>query len=134
MNYKHLHYFWAVAKAGGIVRAAKQLHISPQTLSGQIKLLEGRLGCALLRKQGRGVELTDEGRVALGYADQIFALGAELSAQLGQTREAGQALDFRVGLADSVHKAIAYRLLEPALAVGPTRWPASFRAWWPSTS
>ena len=119
MNYKHLHYFWAVAKAGGIVRAAKQLHISPQTLSGQIKLLEGRLGCALLRKQGRGVELTDEGRVALGYADQIFALGAELSAQLGQTREAGQALDFRVGLADSVHKAIAYRLLEPALAVGP---------------
>ncbi|MBK7613198.1 MAG: transcriptional activator NhaR [Burkholderiales bacterium] len=119
MNYKHLHYFWAVAKAGGIVRAAKQLHISPQTLSGQIKLLEGRLGSALLRKQGRGVELTDEGRVALGYADQIFALGAELSAQLGQTREAGQALDFRVGLADSVHKAIAYRLLEPALAVGP---------------
>ena len=119
MNYKHLHYFWAVAKAGGIVRAAQQLHISPQTLSGQIKLLEGRLGCALLRKQGRGVELTDEGRVALGYADQIFALGAELSAQLGQTREAGQALDFRVGLADSVHKAIAYRLLEPALAVGP---------------
>ncbi|MBP6337749.1 MAG: transcriptional activator NhaR [Vitreoscilla sp.] len=119
MNYKHLHYFWAVAKAGGIVRAAKQLHISPQTLSGQIKLLEGRLGCALLRKQGRGVELTDEGRVALGYADQIFALGAELSAQLGHTREAGQALDFRVGLADSVHKAIAYRLLEPALAVGP---------------
>ena len=119
MNFKHLHYFWAVAKAGGIVRAATQLHISPQTLSGQIKLLEGRLGCALLRKQGRGVELTDEGRVALGYADQIFALGAELSAQLGQTREAGMALDFRVGLADSVHKAIAYRLLEPALAVGP---------------
>jgi LysR family transcriptional activator of nhaA len=119
MNYKHLHYFWATAKAGGVVRAAAQLHISPQTLSGQIKLLEGRLGCALLRKQGRGVELTHEGRVALGYADQIFALGAELTAQLGQTREAGQALDFRVGLADSVHKAIAYRLLEPALAVGP---------------
>jgi LysR family transcriptional activator of nhaA len=119
VNYKHLHYFWATAKAGGIVRASQRLHISPQTLSGQIKLLEGRLGCALLRKQGRGVELTEEGRLVLGYAEQIFALGAELQAQLGQAREAGQALDFRVGLADSVHKAIAYRLLEPALAVAP---------------
>jgi LysR family transcriptional activator of nhaA len=119
LNYKHLHYFWAAAKAGGIVRAAEQLHVSPQTLSGQIKLLEARLGCALLRKQGRGVELTHEGRVALDYAEQIFALGAELGAQLRQAKAAGQALDFRVGLADSVHKAIAYRLLEPALAVGP---------------
>lgn len=119
LNYKHLHYFWAAAKAGGIVRAAEQLHISPQTLSGQIKLLEARLGCALLRKQGRGVELTQEGRVALGYAEQIFALGAELGTELRQTRAVSQTLDFRVGLADSVHKAIAYRLLEPALAVGP---------------
>lgn len=119
LNYKHLHYFWAAAKAGGIVRAAEQLHISPQTLSGQIKLLESRLGCALLRKQGRGVELTHEGRVALGYAEQIFALGAELGTQLHQAKAAGQALDFRVGLADSVHKAIAYRLLEPALGAAP---------------
>ena len=61
MNFKHLHYFWAAAKAGGIVRAGEQLHISPQTLSGQIKLLEERLGCALFRKVGRGIELTDEG-------------------------------------------------------------------------
>ena len=117
MNYKHLHYFWAVAKAGGIVRAAKQLHISPQTLSGQIKLLEGRLGCALLRKQGRGVELTDEGRVALGYADQIFALGAELEAAVRHERGTRKVLDFKVGVADSVTKSLAYRLLEPALNV-----------------
>lgn len=117
MNFKHLHYFWAVAKAGGVVRAGEQLHMSPQTLSGQIKLLEERLGCALFRKQGRGLELTDEGRLALGYADQIFALGAELSAKLSQVRGSDQVVDFRVGIADAVPKAIAYRLLEPALAV-----------------
>jgi len=117
MNFKHLHYFWAAAKAGGIVRAGEQLHVSPQTLSGQIKLLEDRLGCALFRKAGRGLELTDEGRVALGYADQIFALGAALVAQVGLASGAGQVLSFRVGIADSVPKAIAYRLLEPALAV-----------------
>ncbi len=117
MNFKHLHYFWAAAKAGGIVRAGEQLHISPQTLSGQIKLLEQRLGCALFRKAGRGLELTDEGRMALGYADQIFALGAELEAHVGRSGASGRPLDFRVGIADSVPKEIAYRLLEPALAM-----------------
>ncbi len=118
MNFKHLHYFWAAAKAGGIVRAGEQLHISPQTLSGQIKLLEDRLGCALFRKSGRGLELTDEGRLALGYADQIFALGAELEARVGRgARSSEQGLDFHVGIADSVPKAVAYRLLEPALGV-----------------
>ncbi|HSW03844.1 transcriptional activator NhaR [Aquabacterium sp.] len=117
MNFKHLHYFWAAAKAGGIVRAGEQLHISPQTLSGQIKLLEDRLGCALFRKAGRGIELTEEGRLALGYADQIFALGAELESKIGKTADGEQALDFHVGIADAVPKAIAYRLLEPALGV-----------------
>ena len=115
MNFKHLQYFWATAKAGGVVRAGAQLHITPQTLSGQIKLLEERLGCSLFRKSGRRLELTDEGRVALGYADQIFGLGAEMEAAINRSRSAGTALDCRVGIADSVPKAIAYRLLEPAL-------------------
>ncbi len=117
MNFKHLHYFWAAAKAGGIVRAGEQLHVSPQTLSGQIKLLEERLGVALFRKAGRGLELTDAGRLALGYAEQIFALGSELEAKVGQKRRGEDEVDFQVGIADSVPKAIAYRLLEPALAV-----------------
>ncbi len=117
INFKHLYYFWATAQAGGVVRAGEQLHTSPQTLSGQIKLLEERLGCKLLRKRGRTLELTDDGRVALGYADRIFALGAELEAALGRSTSAeGGMLEFRVGIADAVPKAIAYRLLEPALA------------------
>jgi LysR family transcriptional activator of nhaA len=117
MNFKHLHYFWATAKAGGIMRAGEQLHITPQTLSGQIKLLEERLGCSLFRKSGRRLELTEEGRVALGYADQIFALGAEMEAAIGHASRGQQVLDCRVGIADSVPKSIAYRLLEPALDV-----------------
>jgi LysR family transcriptional activator of nhaA len=117
MNFKHLHYFWAAAKAGGIVRAGQQLHITPQTLSAQIKLLEDSLGCRLLQKSGRGVELTPEGRTALSYADQIFSLGAELESAVSSKGPAGRSLNFRVGIADSVPKAIAYRLLEPALGV-----------------
>lgn len=115
MNFKHLHYFWAAAHAGGIVKAGEQLHTTPQTLSGQIKLLEDRLGRQLFRKSGRKLELTDDGRVALGYADEIFHLGSELEAALRERRTARRTIDFRVGVADSVAKTVVYRLLEPAL-------------------
>ncbi len=117
MNFKHLYYFWATAKAGGVMRAGEQLHTTPQTLSGQIKLLEASLGCSLFRKRGRRLELTEAGHTALRYADQIFALGAELDAAMGKASGLGRGLDFRVGVADSVPKAIAYRLLEPALSI-----------------
>lgn len=117
MNFKHLYYFWVAAKAGGIMRAGEQLHTTPQTLSGQIKLLEEWLGRKLFRKSGRQVELTEDGRVALGYADEIFALGAELETALRQARGGKRVLEFRVGVADSVAKSVAYRLLEPALSI-----------------
>jgi LysR family transcriptional activator of nhaA len=117
MNFKHLHYFWVVAKAGGVMRAGEQLHTTPQTLSAQIKLLEERLGTQLFRKNGRKLELTDDGRVALSYADEIFNLGAEMESALQRTTGREQVMDFRVGVADSVPKALAYQLLEPALDV-----------------
>lgn len=117
MNFKHLHYFWVTAKAGGIMRAGEQLHTTPQTLSGQIKLLEEWLGRKLFRKAGRQLELTEDGRLALHYADEIFALGAELEGALRQAHVGKRMLEFRVGVADSVAKSVAYRLLEPALSV-----------------
>lgn len=118
MNFKHLHYFWVTAKAGGIVRAGEQLNTTPQTLSSQIKLLEDRLGRRLFRKVGRRLELTDEGRVALSYADEIFALGSDLEARLRQEQPGSRQVELRVGVADSVSKLVAYQLLEPALELG----------------
>lgn len=115
MNFKHLYYFWVTAKAGGIMRAGEQLHTTPQTLSGQIKLLEEWLGRSLFRKSGRQLELTEDGRLALDYADQIFTLGAELEAAVRQARGGQRVLDFRVGVSDAVAKSVVYRLLEPAL-------------------
>ena len=117
MNFKHLYYFWVTAKAGGIMRAGEQLHTTPQTLSGQIKLLEEWLGRKLFRKNGRQLELTDDGRLALDYADQIFTLGAEMESVIRQARGGRRVLDFRVGVADSVAKSVVYRLLEPALSI-----------------
>jgi len=116
MNFKHLYYFWVTAKAGGVVRAGEQLHTTPQTLSTQIKLLEDRLGRRLFRKSGRNLELTDDGRVALRYADDIFALGGELETAMRERRVGSTAvLEFRVGIEDVLAKTVAYRLLTPAL-------------------
>lgn len=118
MNFKHLHYFWVAARAGGVIRAGEQLHTTPQTLSSQIKLLEERLGRKLFKKSGRRLELTEDGRVALGYADEIFNLGGELEQAMREKRDSKRVIEFRVGVADSVAKTMAYRLLEPALHLG----------------
>ena len=114
MNLKHLHYFWHVAKAGSVARASEQLHLAPQTVSGQIGLLEKELGSALFAKRGRNLELTEAGRLALGYAQEIFALESELEESLRNYMVGGRPVDFRVGVADAVPKTIAYRLIEPA--------------------
>lgn len=119
MNYKHLHYFWTVVRAGGVLRASEQLHLSPQTLSGQINQLEERMGRPLLRKAGRGVEPTDAGRMVMQYADEIFTLGRELEDVLRGGRDEPRAPLLKVGFVDSVPKAIAYHVLEPALRLDP---------------
>ena len=114
MNYKHLHYFMQVAKSGSVMRASEQLHLTPQTISGQIQLLEEALGSALLAKSGRGLVLTEAGRLALGYAEEIFSLGSELQEAVREHPQQGRMLEFRVGVVDAVPKSIAYRLVEPA--------------------
>lgn len=115
INYKQFHYFWAVAKAGSIVKASKQLHLTPQTISGQIAILEASLGVSLFRKVGRGIELTETGELALTYADDIFQTGNALEETLrGGTKERSRL--FRVGISDAVPKSIAYRLLAPAMS------------------
>lgn len=114
LNYKHLHYFWAVAKAGGVTRASERLHLTPQTISGQLSLFEETLGEALFARAGRHFELTEAGRLVLSYADEIFSLGQELEEALHH-RPAGRPLQFSVGVSDAVPKSVTYQLLEPAV-------------------
>jgi LysR family transcriptional activator of nhaA len=75
LNFHHLRYFWVVAHEGSVTRAARRLGVAVQTISVQIALLEQRWASALLVPQGRRLVPTDAGRLALGYADQIFQLG-----------------------------------------------------------
>jgi LysR family transcriptional activator of nhaA len=116
LNYRHLQYFGAVVREGGVRAAAERLHITPQTISTQLRQLEEALGARLLAKAGRGVEPTAEGRVALRYAEEIFALGDELTEVL-RSGTPERALVLRVGLLDSIPKSIAHWLIEPALTL-----------------
>ncbi|MBS0657641.1 MAG: LysR family transcriptional regulator [Verrucomicrobia bacterium] len=115
LNYHHLRYFWVVAHAGSLRRAAEQLRVSAPSISTQLSALQEALGEPLFRREGRRLALTDYGRRVLGYADDIFALGRELLAsRLG----GGSGLRPRrlaVGVVDSLPKLAAYELLRPAL-------------------
>lgn len=116
LNYKHLHYFWVVAKAGGVGKAAARLHLTPQSISGQLGVLEEALAIQLFRRTGRTLELTEAGRLALSYAEEIFVLGEELQEAL-RHHPVSRTIQFRVGIADMVAKSVAYQLLEPAMRI-----------------
>ncbi len=113
LNYHHLLYFWTVAREGGLAAASRRLHLSQPTISTQLRQLEERLGVRLFDRSGRRLQLTEAGKLALRYADDIFGLGRELVDAL-QDRPGGP-LRLVVGVTDTVHKMVAYRLIEPAL-------------------
>jgi LysR family transcriptional regulator, transcriptional activator of nhaA len=114
LNYHHLLYFWTVARTGSISAASKELRLASPTISNQIRKLEDNLGEELLRRSGRKLVLTDMGRIAMRYADEIFSLGQEFTSTMKE-RPTGRPLRFCVGIADVLPKTIAFRLIEPAL-------------------
>jgi len=113
-NYRHLYYFWVVAKEGGMARAADRLGMAVQTVSAQVRALEQSLGHALFKPAGRGVALTEAGVAALAYAEQIFQLGEQLPAAVRQAAT-GQGLRLAVGISDGLPKLVVRHLLQPAL-------------------
>jgi LysR family transcriptional activator of nhaA len=117
LNYNHLYYFWVVAREGSVTGAAKVLFLTPQTVTGQLRALERTLGGRLFAPAGRGIALTELGRTAFGYAQEIFRLGAEMQAAVGG-RSPDRPLPFRVGIVDALPKLIVQRLLAPALGLG----------------
>ena len=114
LNYRHLYYFWVVAKEGGIARAAERLDMAIQTISAQVKALEQDLGHQLLKPAGRGVTVTEAGRAVLDRAEEIFQLG-ELIPQEAASAASGQTARLAVGLSDGVAKLAAHVLLQPVL-------------------
>lgn len=114
LNYTHLLYFWTVVREGGVAPAAAALHLTPQTVSGQIKLLEDQLQGALLERQGRRLIPTELGRITYAYAEEIFPKGLELASVLRGARTQGSRA-VAIGVADAVPKLVTFRVLEPLL-------------------
>lgn len=114
LNLKHLRYFWVVASQGSISKASDLLHLTPQTISGQLRVLEDTIGAKLFDKSGRNLVLSDTGRTVFSYADEMFSLANELQ-DLLQGRPGRDKLVFNVGVAMVVPKLLAYRVLEPVM-------------------
>lgn len=113
-SYRHLYYFWVVAKEGGMARAADKLGMAVQTVSTQVRELERELGYVLLQPAGRGLELTPAGRAAMLEADQIFQLGEQLP---GRVRDAVSrpAVRLAVGISDGLPKLVVHSLLQAVM-------------------
>lgn len=115
LNYQHLFYFWNVAREGSVTRASEKLRLAQPTISGQLAVFEDAIGAQLLRKEGRKLTLTEKGRTVYHYADEIFALGRELSNTL-KGRAGARGIRLNVGIADALPKLLVYRLIAPALS------------------
>jgi LysR family transcriptional activator of nhaA len=110
LNYHHLYYFWTVAREGSVAQASRVLRLAQPTITGQIRALEAALGEKLFARAGRGLVLTETGRVVQRYATEIFTLGRELTGVLRGRPAAGPAR-LLVGVSDLVPKLIAFRIL-----------------------
>ena len=111
-NFHHLRYFWTVVRCGTISKAARELKLTPQTISSQLRDLESALGEELFTRAGHRLSLTERGELVFSYAEKIFDLGRELVESLrGANR---RELNLRVGLSIALPKLVAHHLLEPA--------------------
>jgi LysR family transcriptional activator of nhaA len=114
INYNHLLYFWTVTNEGSVVAAAEKLNLTPQTISGQLKLLEDMIGEPLFERSGRGLKITPTGKMIAQYADEIFSLGAELTQRI-KSKALGSMSTLNIGIVNSIPKLISYRILQPVL-------------------
>jgi LysR family transcriptional activator of nhaA len=114
LNYNHLLYFWTVAREGSIAKASQTLHLTPQTISGQLKLLDESVGEPLFQRVGRGLVMTETGHMLYQYADEIFTLGAELASRVKTGRVIVPAV-LAVGVVSSIPKLVTSRILQPVL-------------------
>ena len=114
LNFRHLHYFWVVAREQHLTRAAEQLHVSQSAISTQIRQLEAQLGHDLFLREGRRLQLTEVGALVLGYAESIFDLGAELLETV-RGGEGGEPAELRVGAVATLSRNFQQNLLRPVI-------------------
>ncbi len=111
LNYHHLLYFKVIATEGSIAQASKSLLLGQSALSSQLKQLEDSLGQKLFERKNKRLILTEAGRVALEYADQIFKKGEEFVQVFNEKSLSSKSI-YRIGVVASVPKMIASSLMQ----------------------
>jgi LysR family transcriptional regulator, transcriptional activator of nhaA len=112
LNFNHLRYFWLVAHAGGLTRAAEQMNLSQSALSVQIQKLEHQMGHKLFERMGKKLILTEAGQIALDYADTVFKAGDELMSTF-QGRPLANRQILRVGALTTLSRNFQLDFLRP---------------------
>ncbi|MEM6730358.1 MAG: LysR family transcriptional regulator [Myxococcota bacterium] len=118
LNYHHLYYFWIVAQEGGLAAAARRLRLSHSTVGAQVAQLEDFIGAKLFERTGRGLALTDVGRVALDYSDRIFGLGQEFLSTIRGNGPSEQS-QLRIGVVQFVPKLLVRQMVGPVKKMFP---------------
>ena len=113
MNLHHLRLFRAVALDGTLTGAARRLNLSQSALSTQLRQLEASLGHDLFERRGRGLILTEAGRIALDHAEAIFRTADDLTAILRETGRSRHAL--RVGALATLSRNFQMLFLRPLI-------------------
>lgn len=113
VNYHHLLYFKTIAIEGGIAKAAKKLRLGQPTLSTQMKQFEEALGQVLFDRTKRQLQLTEAGRMVLGYATEIFKIGDEMVDSLSDQHVSSKVL-VQIGAMDTVPKYLTLKVFQKA--------------------
>ena len=114
LNFRHLYYFWRVAKEGHLTRTAQQLHVSQSALSSQIRQLQDQLGHELFSREGRSLALTEVGHIVLEYAESIFSLSSELIA-LTESGDLQRLERLRIGSVATLSRNFQENFLRPVI-------------------
>lgn len=116
INYHHLLYFKLIAEEDSVSKAAEKLRLSQSTLSAQLKQFEDTLGVKLFDRQHKKLILTDQGKVTLDYAKNIFAMGNELFEVLNDKMTPSRTT-LHVGALDSVPKQVTLQITKDAFKI-----------------
>jgi LysR family transcriptional activator of nhaA len=126
LNYHHLGYFWHVAKEGNLTKAAANLHVSQSALSSQIMQLESTMGVSLFLREGRKLILTEIGRHAFSYADDIFKKGEELESLLIQGVKP-ESVTIKIGMLSTMSRNFIESFIEPLLQKSKVKYVLNAR-------
>jgi LysR family transcriptional regulator, low CO2-responsive transcriptional regulator len=84
ISLQKLEVFCLVVELGGVSRAAEKLFVTQPVVSAHLHSLEERIGVALFRREGRGLELTESGQVVHSWAQELLSRRDDLAQELDE--------------------------------------------------